>query len=558
VNVGCVVVGLAWVFFSPLASVVINEVLYDPDGADTGYEFVELFNSGTQPVVLDGWSLETGNGTYEDRWKLEWHGSASDIIQPQGFFLIGEESVVPTPNVVADLDLQNGPDACRLTSPEGDTDVVGWGNLIFPEYFEGEPTADAGSGSSIGRDPDGLDSDFNKTDFAVFAVPSPGDYNRPPTDLVMQSLGLSRYTPPRCRELDLVCRIHNAGSIPCGSGATLTACVRVFTDSVGVSDDLEPGETLRMVVKLPNPGEGIHEASAWLAYRDDRWKGNDTVRTSIVVPPPPLVVNEIMFEPGGRDCEWIELLNRSEAALSLEGWTLEDSRGKPEPFADGAPPLAAGAFLVLVEDEKTFGALHPEVPQEVYHRPSGGWPTLNDVDGPLGYADAVVVRDGFGTMVDSVAYGKNWSTPGNSVERIDPKGQSPNPANWSPHFGTSSGSPGAANSVSFHLPTAGMALTLSPQTFSPDGDGQDDVVAVSVALPGTGLVRLSVFDVNGRLMKRLIDGEMVESGRVTFWDGTRGDGSRATTGVYLVLLEAEMKGAGGSVRARSPLILIRR
>ena len=77
-------------------------------------------------------------------------------------------------------------------------------------------------------------------------------------------------------------------------------------------------------------------------------------------------------------------------------------------------------------------------------------------------------------MVDSVAYGAGWAGPGKSVERIDPAGVSPNPANWSPHFGPSSGSPGGTNSVSFHLPTAGRVLTLSAATFSPDGDGMDD------------------------------------------------------------------------------------
>ena len=212
----------------------------------------------------------------------------------------------------------------------------------------------------------------------------------------------------------------------------------------------------------------------------------------------------------------------------------------------------------MKKDEAIFQAIHPDAPQVALRCPSGGWTTLNDVDGPLGFADAVVIRDPYGTMVDSVAYAESWTDPGRSVERIDPDASSPYAANWSPHFGASSSSPGALNSVSFHLPTEGRVLSLSSKTFSPNGDGKDDLVAVSVTLPGEGLVRLSVFDVNGRLVRRLIDGETVDSGRVTFWDGSCDGGSGAQTGVYLLLFEAQMHASSETFRARSPLILVRR
>ncbi len=564
----CVVVWLSWVWLPVFLSapavwaegipVVINEVLYDPAGGDGGYEFVELFNRGETATGLEGWTFETGNGSYQARWTLEWTGSRTDTIGPRGFFVIGEEWVWPLPDAVTSLDLQNGPDGCRLTDPAGETDVAGWGDLGFEEYSEGEPAADVGSGSSIGRDPDGSDTGSNSVDFAGFAAPSPADYNHPPRDLTPLALGLSRYTPPTLPEIDLVCRVTNAGTEACGCGAVVTARVGGCSDSISILEDLNPAETAGIVLRLPNPGGGHREAVAWVSYCDDRWNGNDTVLTSIVVPPPPLVVNEIMFKPDGCDCEWIEVLNRSTGTLNIRGWTLEDSRGSPKNIADHDLIMGSGTFLVLVEDDDTFQAIHPDISRPAFRSPSGGWTTLNDVDGPLGFADAIVIRDGYGTMVDSVAYAESWTDPGRSVERIDPAAPSPHAANWSPHFGVSSSSPGAENSVSFHLPAEGKVLSLSTKTFSPNGDGKDDLVAVSVALPGAGLVRLSVFDINGRLVRRLIDGETVDSGRVTFWDGSLGDGARARTGVYLLMFEARMHASGETFRARSPLILVRR
>jgi hypothetical protein len=42
------------------AQVVINEIMYNPStdqGADTGYEWVELYNAGAGSVDLGGWRL---------------------------------------------------------------------------------------------------------------------------------------------------------------------------------------------------------------------------------------------------------------------------------------------------------------------------------------------------------------------------------------------------------------------------------------------------------------------------------------------------------------------
>jgi|GEM_PF-6634862 len=39
------------------AAVVINEILFDPAGADTGLERIELYNAGSNPADLSGWEL---------------------------------------------------------------------------------------------------------------------------------------------------------------------------------------------------------------------------------------------------------------------------------------------------------------------------------------------------------------------------------------------------------------------------------------------------------------------------------------------------------------------
>ncbi|MGC9362059.1 MAG: lamin tail domain-containing protein, partial [Candidatus Syntrophosphaera sp.] len=51
--------------FSAVSSgVVINEVCYDPVGADAGHEWIELYNAGDAEVNLEGALLLSGGSSY--------------------------------------------------------------------------------------------------------------------------------------------------------------------------------------------------------------------------------------------------------------------------------------------------------------------------------------------------------------------------------------------------------------------------------------------------------------------------------------------------------------
>ncbi|MDP2930684.1 MAG: lamin tail domain-containing protein, partial [bacterium] len=54
-------------FFVPqivFGSVVINEVFYNPEGTDTGKEYVVLYNNGDSMVDLTGWELDPSDAPY--------------------------------------------------------------------------------------------------------------------------------------------------------------------------------------------------------------------------------------------------------------------------------------------------------------------------------------------------------------------------------------------------------------------------------------------------------------------------------------------------------------
>src|SRR5206468_4611188 len=77
-------------------------------------------------------------------------------------------------------------------------------------------------------------------------------------------------------------------------------------------------------------------------------------------------------------------------------------------------------------------------------------------------------------------------------------------------------------------------FALAPPRPNPFGS----LATFDISVPSSGLVRIEIYDVNGRRMGTLQNG-VLEPGRYTrTWNGTTASGSPARTGVYLVRLTA--------------------
>ena len=85
-------------------------------------------------------------------------------------------------------------------------------------------------------------------------------------------------------------------------------------------------------------------------------------------------------------------------------------------------------------------------------------------------------------------------------------------------------------------PVAVPALRLalhqnSPNPFNPS-------TTISYYLPASMRVRLDIYDVSGRLVARLVDGEQQPGDKAVQWDGRGMHGGRASSGVYYYRLQA--------------------
>ncbi|HEY4520771.1 MAG TPA: lamin tail domain-containing protein [Candidatus Paceibacterota bacterium] len=124
------------------ASVVITEIMYDASGADSGREWVEIFNDGMEPVSLEGWRF-LENGTKHKLTSV----SSGNTIQPGGYAIIADNA----DNFRADFPGFNGQlfDSAFSLSNTGETVSLldGSGMTVFSAAYQ----ATASDGNSLNR-----------------------------------------------------------------------------------------------------------------------------------------------------------------------------------------------------------------------------------------------------------------------------------------------------------------------------------------------------------------------------------------------------------------------
>jgi hypothetical protein len=98
---------------------------------------------------------------------------------------------------------------------------------------------------------------------------------------------------------------------------------------------------------------------------------------------------------------------------------------------------------------------------------------------------------------------------------------------------------------------------LNLSSFSPDGDGFEDSLAVLYHLPeAKGTLKVMVFNLGGRQVATLFSGKPPEASGVVCWNGFSSSGARMPTGIYAVCVEYRN---GGTTRAEKlPVVLLRK
>ncbi|MCG3173970.1 MAG: hypothetical protein GMKNLPBB_02187 [Myxococcota bacterium] len=159
---------------SPPANVLINEIHANGPGDDGSQEreFIEI--AGPAGTSLSGLHLLGTEGNGGDGYK---YIALTGSIPASGLYVVGDGAAVTNVNQVSpDADLSNGPHNVLLRWGKQVVDAVGYGSFGASDVFDGTGTAVAApaEGRSIGRIPDGKNTNNNSADFAALNPPTPG------------------------------------------------------------------------------------------------------------------------------------------------------------------------------------------------------------------------------------------------------------------------------------------------------------------------------------------------------------------------------------------------
>jgi Lamin Tail Domain len=510
--------------------IVVNEVLVNEPGSRVSLEWFELFNtSGVALSLLDDTlSINSqfvamfGDITvapsefvvvtrdvvaFEERW-----GDSS------GFW--GDDTLLENyeiaqlafslTNLAGALSVSNDSLISSLAWNSAGDDGISW------ERVSSSGDSVAASGAALGATPGRINS----------VAPLTRDWEIVALDIV--------HEPRVGTRLEVTLRNAGALSLP-------GACVVVYdnpllssTAPFGISGDsllcetfpeLNPAEsvTISVYVSLVGVYDTIGVA---VAASDERPSNNIRI---IIIPGsdfPPVQINEFLPNPqGDLMSEWVELKNISLLPVDLSGWRLGDELGFGEvDISNGATAIIQpGEYLLLAH-----------LPQEVasFYRltsvPPGvnSWRTLNNG------GDVVRLQDPFGFAADSVVYemvfGENvsWS-----------RSEEPKSLGLWGRSALGGGTPNDSNTTLLGANASGLAVSVEPNPFSPDGDGFSETTRIDIVAPDGGNMSVTIYDIEGREIRRLFDGAPF-SGGIT-WDGTSDSGQRVTIGIYIIYVEIE-------------------
>ena len=311
---------------------------------------------------------------------------------------------------------------------------------------------------------------------------------------------------------------------------------------------------------FPNPGLINTTLSGYNLIFQDSFYGNQTLELvitnvedlsgnimldtlQILVPDTAKVgevlINEVLFDPLSGGSDYVEITNNSDNSFDIYKYFLAD-------FDNGISNLkqinqhfilSPGSFALLSEDSS----------QILNDYPTNNPAAFIQMDIPSYPNDSATI---YILSPDSIALNKFsynqdmhfeliQDPEGVSLERILINSNNSN-ANLIWHSAAQSvgwGTPGVANSQYFPS-ISNSDFSSVNEVFSPDNDGYQDIAIFAYNLPTIGMVgNALIYDNRGRLIKQVLNNELLSTSGEFTWDGINEYGQKASIGIYLVYFE---------------------
>ena len=253
--------------------------------------------------------------------------------------------------------------------------------------------------------------------------------------------------------------------------------------------------------------------------------------------------NELLFNPFPGDPDYIELFNCSDKIIDASRLYLVYVN---DATADTSVPIAVsqerrcimpGIYYTVTTDRQKIIDRYPStVPENLFVIPS--LPSMPDDNATLLLFSSEL------DILDKVTYSEEMhfqllsGFEGVALENTGSCNLPGDIISWHSASEISGwGTPGGPNSVNSELISQAGKISLSSTKITPDSDGFEDLLLISMSLDGIdNAVSVSVFDETGSLVKKIAVNTLTGAEAAFSWDGTADDGSPVNSGIYIILI----------------------
>lgn len=519
-------------YFIPASfDVVINEIYADPTPSQglPEAEYIELLNVSSHPVDLNGWQVC-------DRTKCVTIPTVA--LLPDSLLLLCNAADTMTFSAYGKvvgisrfISLNNGGDDLILKNATGE--------IIHSVHYTKESYQDAekakGGWSLELQNPD--HPCLTEGNWAASNAETGGSPGKANTIKENQNPTL------HLRYVEVTDSIHLVAAFNADIDAALVSDA-VFTINgqriISVEQDKENPSELK--IQLSNPlkkkiiytfqVQGLKSCGLTLAMPDEMQFGLPEAAA-----PQDVVINEILFNPRDGSEDFVELYNTSNKIIDLQTLFFADMDNgmidKLYPASATPYYLLPGSYVAITTNKKDL------LQQYICKSPK----TLVEVEKLPSYPNksgTVVLTGGNKKTMDKMQYNEDDHSPffhneeGVSLERINPFGPSSNKNNWASASANSGyATPGYRNSQFVANQPAANIWKISPEVFSPDGDGMDDLTYINYTLPSGYAATIEIFNEYGRPVRHLITNSTLSTEGKIPWNGKDDNGRLLPTGIYI-------------------------
>ena len=511
----------------PGNTIALNEIHYFP--AEDQVEFLEFINTGSEALKLQGWK-------FMDRSGVLGSVTESAVVAPGAFFLMCPNALTLSdwtlPNtVIVELfpwpSLNNSSDSIFIQDPVG--------NLHIVHGYDAPSESEAGK--SLERlalwKPANLTTSWDMCRDPLGITP--GRQNSvmlPPSNLELGNMKLQDSAIWIDEPFSIELIIINSGN---NRAVETGLSIRTFQGRAQLNElsmvlpPLDAADTLVWYTEM------VIQEPGWVNFRveinaaDDTYPEDDSLEYWLYVSSQtsPLIINEIYPLPSFEQFEWVEIYNRSNTEMDMQGWFIADNTGTLVLISDSSLVIDPDAYLLLSSPAETKSWMM-NLPSQMIP----GFPALNNS------ADAVILIDPHGNQMDDMLYDQfSGLVEGRSFERIRSSAPGSEPGNWGVCVDVAAATPGLKNSLQLTTLVSDLQINLTPNPFTPDGDGLEDQLLIQYDLPlEHGLMSVMIFDMAGRKIAEPVQAKPVSHRGEFVWDGVANYGGIAVTGLYVMKL----------------------